>query len=225
MPPAVEIKGVGAGLLVTLRGEDWPELRARLIEKMQAQREFFQGADLALDVGEHALKAAELGSLRDQVAEYGVALRAVISNADLTRKTAETLGLLTYLPRPEPEKSGRAFDTRVGGEEAVFVRRTLRSGNSIRFPGHVVVVGDVNPGAEIIAGGDILVWGRLRGTAHAGAAGNEAAIVCALELAPTQLRIAETISVAPKQSGKPRPEMARLVDGQVVAEVWEVHKS
>jgi septum site-determining protein MinC len=106
------------------------------------------------------------------------------------------------------------------GEKAVLVRRTLRSGYSLQFAGHVVVIGDVNPGAEVIASGDVLVWGRLRGMVHAGAEGNEDAIVCALDLIPTQLRIAGQIAITPQRRGKPQPEMARLKDGQVVAEAW-----
>ncbi len=83
------------------------------------------------------------------------------------------------------------------------------------------MIGDVNPGAEIIARGDVVVWGRLRGMVHAGAEGDESAVVCALDLSPTQLRIAGQIAVTPKRRGKPQPEMARISNGQVVAEPWD----
>jgi septum site-determining protein MinC len=88
----------------------------------------------------------------------------------------------------------------------------------------VVVIGDANPGSEIVAGGDVVVWGRLRGMVHAGAEGDDSAVVCALDLDPTQLRIAGQIAVTPKRRSKPQPEIARLVDGQVVAEPWSVKK-
>ena len=78
-----------------------------------------------------------------------------------------------------------------------MIRRTLRSGRTVRSQGHVVVFGDVNPGAEIIAAGDVIVWGRLRGNVHAGANGDESAFVCALDMTPTQLRIAGYISISP----------------------------
>jgi septum site-determining protein MinC len=107
------------------------------------------------------------------------------------------------------------------GEEAVLVRRTLRSGFSLQYFGHVVVIGDANPGSEIVAGGDVVVWGRLRGMVHAGAEGNMDAVVCAMDLAPTQLRIADRIATTPKRKGKPQPEVARIVDGQVVAVPWQ----
>lgn len=107
-----------------------------------------------------------------------------------------------------------------GGEAAVLVKRTLRSGFSLQHEGHVIIIGDVNPGAQIIASGDVLVWGRLRGVVHAGAEGDEGAQVCALDLSPTQLRIAGQIAITPQRRGKTQPEMARIQDGQVVAEPW-----
>jgi septum site-determining protein MinC len=64
------------------------------------------------------------------------------------------------------------------------------------------------------------VWGRLRGMVHAGAEGEESAVVCALELSPTQLRIAGQIAISPQRKGKSQPELARLVKGQVVSEPW-----
>jgi septum site-determining protein MinC len=74
-----------------------------------------------------------------------------------------------------------------------------------------------------VAGGDIVVWGKLRGTAHAGAMGNETAVVCALELTPTQLRIAQYFARSPEgRRRKSLPEVARVRDGKIVAESWEV---
>lgn len=225
MNPKIEIKGISEGLLATIGAGDWPEIRQALLELIQTQAGFFKGASLTLDVGGHEIKAADLGKLRDQISENGIILRGVISKSSRTEKNAESLGLTTHFERPQPERSGKAFDTSVGGDEAILVQRTLRSGNTITYPGHVVILGDVNPGAEIIAGSHIIVWGRLRGTVHAGASGDETALVCALELAPTQLRIAETVSITPLSKKKPRPEVASLKDGQVVAEAWDIHKS
>src|SRR5690606_23505739 len=84
----------------------------------------------------------------------------------------------------------------------LLLRETVRSGRAIHHEGDVVIVGDVNPGAEIIAGGSVIVWGRLRGMVHAGAYGDHTALICALELSPTQLRIADQIAVAPEGKRK-----------------------
>ena len=106
------------------------------------------------------------------------------------------------------------------GENAVLVQRTLRSGYKLSSKGHVIVIGDVNPGAEIIASGSVVIWGKLRGVVHAGAEGDEHAIVCALDLAPTQLRIADKIAIPPQRKGKSQPEIAHIQDNQVTAVSW-----
>ena len=221
-PGKIHIKGIRDGLLVTLGEGPWPELRDALLEHVQQQAQFLQGARLAIDVGNRILRAAELGQLRDALSGSGLSLWAILSNSPTTEQTAQTLGLATRISRPRPERTLETAETRLhGGEPAVLVRRTLRSGFSIQHSGHVVVIGDVNPGAQIIAGGNIIVWGHLRGVVHAGADGNENAIVCALDLSPTQLRIAGQIAISPQRRGKSQPELARLQDGHVVAEPWK----
>jgi septum site-determining protein MinC len=218
----LQIKGIRDGLLITFTEGEWPELRSALFEHLEQQADFLKGARLALDVGNHILRAAELGNLRDSLSDRGVSLWAVLSSSPMTEQTAQTLGLATRIAKPRPERSVISREaSRQTGEEAVLVKRTLRSGFSLQHPGHIVVLGDVNPGAEIIAGGNVLVWGRLRGTVHAGAEGDDEAIVCALDLSPTQLRIAGNIAITPQRRGKSRPEIARLKDGHVVAEPWD----
>lgn len=102
-----------------------------------------------------------------------------------------------------------------------MIQRTMRSGFKVAYQGHVVVLGDVNPGAEIFASGSIIVWGRLRGTAHAGAEGDETAVVCALELTPTQLRIASKAATTPQDQEQLQPEIASIKDNQIIAEPWQ----
>jgi septum site-determining protein MinC len=217
----VQIKGIREGLLITVCNDDWPEAKAALQEQIKEQSEFLRGGRLILDVGNHVIHAAELGQLRDMLTDDGLALWAVLSNSQVTQQNAQLLGLATRINKPSPERTIHTIETALTGEEAVLVRRTLRSGYSIQHFGHVVVIGDINPGSEIIAGGDIVVWGRLRGMVHAGAEGNQEAVVCAMDLAPTQLRIADHIATTPKRRGEPQPEMARVVDGQVMAVPWQ----
>src|SRR5207248_7837540 len=114
-------------------------------------------------------------------------------------------------------------DPRESGD-TLFLRRTVRSGQAIHHHSNVVVLGDVNPGAEIIAGGDIIVWGVLRGMVHAGYPDNENAIVCSLVLAPVQLRIAHLLSRPPDgYQVQARPEFATIKNGQIVVEAWLSH--
>lgn len=225
----MQIKGIKDGLLVTLGEGDWSELESTLLAHVEEKAAFFQGARVAIDVGNHIVRAAELGALRDRLSSKGISLWAVISNSPVTEQTAQVLGLATRISTPRPERTIRSMDTNLQGENAVFVQRTLRSGFKVSHRGHVIVLGDVNPGAEVIAGGSVIVWGRLRGVVHAGADGDENAVVCALEMTPTQLRIAGMIYTAPPKRpvfgrGKSEPEMARIVNGQMVAESWNPKK-
>ena len=224
MSTEIQIKGIKEGLLITLGEGKWEDIQPSLLSKIDAQRDFLQGARVTLEVGNHILRAAELGRLRDLLSERGVHLRAVLSNSPTTERTAQALGLATKLSKPRPDRSSRTLDTSIQGDHAILVKRTLRSGHSLKHAGHVVVIGDVNPGAEIVAGGNVVVWGRLRGTVHAGAGGQEDSIVCALDLSPTQLRIADQISITPPQRRRPKPEMAFLDNGKVVAEPWKLKR-
>ena len=222
MAEAISIKGIREGLLVTLSdGEAWGDISQALLTRIEQSVEFFKGARLALALGPRPLSVADLSSLRGVLSEHNVSLWAVLSESPATMNSAQSLGLNialpSTLPQTQPDPETNPEEDR---ESAVLAQRTLRSGRSVRHPGHVVIIGDVNPGAEIVAGGNIVVWGRLRGVAHAGADGDETAIVCALDLSPTQLRIAGHIATSPSRKGESRPEMARLKEGHIVAERW-----
>jgi septum site-determining protein MinC len=103
----------------------------------------------------------------------------------------------------------------------LYLRQTLRSGQTVSHAGHLVIIGDVNPGAEIMAEGDITIWGALRGIAHAGIGGNVNAEIRALKLQPIQIRIAHAIARSPDRprvkyaGGKVGPETGRIVDGRI----------
>lgn len=104
-------------------------------------------------------------------------------------------------------------------EKTLLVQKTVRSGQCIRFEGNVVVLGDVNPGAEIAAAGHVAVFGALRGLVHAGAKGDKEAVIIALSLEPTQLRIADHITRPPdggKWEASSFPEIAHIQDNMVV---------
>ncbi len=218
---AVQIKGVRDGLLITLGEGEWPALQDELLHHIQERASFFNGARVALDVGNHILHAAEMGGLRDTLSDFGISLWAVLSNSPLTEQTAQVLGLGTRIFSPRPERPNKTSAASAEGDNAVFIQRTLRSGTRIVAQSSVVVIGDVNPGAEIISTGSVVVWGKLRGVVHAGVEGDEKACVFALELNPMQLRIANYIAVQPQRKGKPAPEMAQISNGQVVATLWE----
>jgi septum site-determining protein MinC len=217
----IQIKGLRDGLLVSLDDAPWDEQRTAFLTQVDSQLAFFKGARLALDVASQVLHVNDLVDLRDQLSDRGISLWAVISESPTTEKTAQLLGLATRVSKPRPEEARQFSVKDLGDETALFLERTLRSGTRIEFPGHVVVLGDVNPGAEIIAEGNVIIWGRLRGMVHAGAKGNKTAVICALDLSPTQLRIAEEVSASLKPQENPKPEIARINEnGKLQAEFW-----
>jgi septum site-determining protein MinC len=218
--PLLQTKGIRDGLLVTFGKASWSDLVAALLGQVESQPSFFQGARLSLDVGDHALRVADLSVLRDKLSERGISLWAVLSTSPLTESTAQNLGLATRITKPNPSVAHTAKEE-IPADAAKWVKGPLRSGAKVTHKGSIVVLGDVNPGAEIVAEGSIIVWGRLRGVVHAGVDGNEDVVVCALEMSPTQLRIADKIAISPKKHGKIQPEEARLVNGQLVAEPWQ----
>jgi septum site-determining protein MinC len=219
----MEIKGIKDGILVNLENRDWSDIKGELIKQIEDKKEFFLGARLILDVGNNILRAKELSELRDILAEKGVILAGISSLSLVTQESARVLGFKTDLKvsKAKSNHTIRPLDTLLEGEPAVMIHRTMRSGFKVAYHGHVVVLGDVNPGAEIIASGSVVVWGRLRGTVHAGAEGDENAVICALDLSPMQLRIASKVATTPNDDEKPQPEIASIKDDQIIAELWQ----
>lgn len=237
----IVIKGSREGLLVALPAGAWQNALASFEARLNSAPDFFKGARVGLIIGPRRLTEIDVRAVRELLARFDVTLWAVISDDEETRRTASILGLDADLPKREARPRTVEPPTHSGGTDpqghtiepaapigdadpdlGLVVHRTLRSGQTLRHPGSIAVIGDVNPGAEIVAGGDIVVWGRLRGVVHAGAMGDENAVVCALNLSPTQLRIATYLSRSPDDKRKRAiPEVAHVRDGKIVAESWE----
>jgi septum site-determining protein MinC len=123
--------------------------------------------------------------------------------------------------RPESERQEVLYPQ--AAPETLYWRQTLRSGQILRFQGNIVIIGDVHAGSEIIAGGDIVVWGELRGLAHAGTQGSYKAEIRAMRIEALQLRIADYIARRPdriyyhkeEMDGGFSPEVARVADGEI----------
>jgi septum site-determining protein MinC len=235
---ALTLKGTQQGIVLRPLSDSWDDVLQGLENALQDAEAFFRGGRLIVEMGHQELTKEKLGSLRAILDRYDMELWAVLSDNEETIHTARTQGLRTRLPGetiglPPKEPvvpatpdatplSGTRTDV---GEHALVVQRTLRSGQSIKYPGHVILVGDVNPGAEIIAGGHIVVWGKMRGLAHAGALGDEHALICAIELTPAQLRIAGYFGRPPEgRRRKLVPETARVSEGAIVVEPWHTRE-
>jgi septum site-determining protein MinC len=221
----IEVKGIKNGILVEIQEGNWQQQKKALLEHIDQNQSFFKGAKLVINVGNQVLKSGDLADFRGELSDREIKLTGVLSLSRETERISQDLGLSIKLDQSSPEPEKTPINTVLDGEDAVFLMRTLRSGHKIQHPGHIIILGDVNPGAELVAGGNIIVWGKLRGVVHAGALGDTTAVVCSLDLSPTQLRIADKISVSPPRKGKTRPEIAFLEDGQVTARDWYKYQS
>ncbi|MEA5441353.1 septum site-determining protein MinC [Cyanobium gracile] len=167
---------------------------------------------VVLEAGRWHLRLPELRQLQELLAPLQLDLIRVAGDHPETLVAAAALGLEIDLAVPQPPSPAGAA---VAGDLLVH-RGTLRSGDHLQAEGSVLLLGDVNPGARISAAGNVLVWGRLRGIAHAGVAGDRNARIVALQLRPLQLRIADMVARGPE--GLPPPglaEQALLVDGEI----------
>jgi len=222
----IAIKGTRSGLLLTLEPETpFGELLNALAERLAEAPSFFRGASLSVDTTRRDLRRSERRQLEALLAYYQMSI-AQLSAAVPPRTPSQPLitqdlnepvsvGSLAAVTGDQTSRDARESD------DTLFLRRTVRSGQAIHHHSNVVVLGDVNPGAEIVAGKDIIVWGVLRGMVHAGYPDNEGAMVCSLLLAPVQLRIAHLLSRPPEGlEVQPRPEVATIRNEQIVVEAW-----
>jgi len=222
----IAIKGTRNGLRLTLEPETpFKELLRALADRLAESPAFFRGASITVDTSQRMLRSNERMQLEDLLALYQMSimpLEAAIEKRkevkvvtqplsdSVSEETMTQQGTTDYVQR-DPRES----------EDTLFLRRTVRSGQAIHHHSNVIVLGDVNPGAEIIAGGDIIVWGVLRGMVHAGYPDNENALVCSLQLSPVQLRIAHLLSRPPEGfEAQQLPEVASILQEQIVVETW-----
>jgi septum site-determining protein MinC len=169
-----------------------------VVETRQALTRLPVRGRVSLEADGWSLCLPELRELHTVLAEAGLRLERVSSDRPETHVAAAALGLETDWP-PAPQAPAESLR----GEELTIHRGTLRSGDQLTAWRSVLVLGDVNPGATITAGGHVLVWGRLRGVAHAGCRGDRTARIVALKLHPLQLRIAAAVARGPAE---PPPE-------------------
>lgn len=213
-----EIKGTLDGLYFRLKDAvPFESIVSAVKDALESKVEFYKGARIVGITGRQ-LSYAEKAVLEEIVRAYDalelVSLEAIDPghkprrNAAKREASAEPSEQRDSKPSKSIDRSverpayrsPRERDEGSDGPRELpthFEYGTLRSGKSVEFRGHVVVVGDVNPGSEVVAKGNIIVLGRVLGFVHAGASGNEKAEIIANLLKPTQIRIADHISIPP----------------------------
>jgi septum site-determining protein MinC len=203
----VHLKSEEGTLLLILPAEaetpaatSWTDLWEQLKHRLNGGDRFWQPQAIVHLMGrDRLLDGRQLQSIADALSEVQLQLQRIYTSRRQTAVAAATAGYSVEQQTPfssvlssTPAKTASAL------ADPLCMQTTVRSGVEIRHAGTVIILGDVNPGGSVMAAGDILVWGRLRGIAHAGIFGNSQCRIMALQMEPTQLRIADYLARAPE---------------------------
>lgn len=218
----VSFKATLNGLILVMREEDdFDVIYESVARKLETSGRFFKGASLDVKYRGRKLDSVQETKLASLISQKANAEVKSFQEDD-TYSAAETEAEGAEKPAEKPKMRLMYFK---GLDEGMtkFYKGTVRSGTLVSYNGNLVVIGDVNPGGEVIATGNVIVMGSLRGMVHAGADGNKEAVVAALYLQPTQLRIADVITRPPdtKQTKQGLlPEMAYVKDDLVYIDAF-----
>ena len=152
------------------------QIMTELTKKLTELKKFYQNEKTPIKVTGKVLKNKEVDEIQKLIKQN--------IDVDIEFETPKGLGLASIK---------KTFQKEIGVSETTFHRGSLRSGKRIEVEGSLVILGDVNSGAEVIASENIVVLGTLRGLAHAGAKGNEKAIISAGKVDTVQIRIANIV--------------------------------
>jgi septum site-determining protein MinC len=203
----IQIKGNKDGLYAVIsmnKFKDFDDMLEVLIEKLSRGKKFYKGCTLKITTDLKYITDRELRRLKDILFEEFMIKDCIFEDKE--------------------EKTSKVFSGIYEGRTK-FLRKTIRSGQSINYSGNVVIIGDVNPGAEIFAAGNVIVLGALKGHVHAGFGGNDKAIIAAFSLQPEILQIADIMTRSPDDGVKPQfPEVAKIKDNTIIVEPYLFNK-
>lgn len=188
----VQVKGIRGGVKLKVAAINNPEtVMAEIKEKLDGVKELLKNqSETTVLIESTTLTHKEKITLREYIFE--LLGKDTIVNFDIPRDS---------------------------GPISVFHSGTIRSGQKLFSDGHLIIQGDVNPGAEIKAVGNIVVLGTLKGIVHAGAKGDRSASVIAIDMQPTQIRIADVITRSPDDKTSPQiPETAYIMEDRIYIE-------
>ncbi|MDF2906643.1 MAG: hypothetical protein K0R34_1964 [Herbinix sp.] len=209
MNNSVIIKGNKYGIIVVLNPDlPFEELKLVIAEKFKESSKFFENAKMAISFEGRKLSNEEQREVLNIIGENTeMHIVCVMENdpetEDSFKKTVEQKLL------------------ELSNNTGQFYKGILRSGASLEFETSVIIIGDVNHGARVVSKGNIIVLGALKGNAFAGATGNTNSFVVALDMSPTQIRIADTIARAPDKPVKQEVKEAKIAfleDGNIYIE-------
>ena len=246
MKNKVLIKGNKYGISIVLDpNEEFDTLIEELENKLQSADTFFDSKkQIAVGFEGRALSNEEIDRILDTIeTKSKLNISYIIDEDSATEEyfnsainSFEQASMEYDNPAPQPEyapinepiyEDYSAYDERAGFEQAIakpsgmFYKGTLRSGQTLETEDSVVIIGDVNPGASVIAGGNIVIIGSLKGSVRAGALGNRNCFVMALAMEPIQIQIADII--ARNSDKKVKHEFKRFRQEPMIATVIDSH--
>ncbi len=198
---SIEIKGITVpALIIKIKNEtDVSNIYDQIEKKLSST--VFKGSMIIIEDEDSILTEEEKKKLEELVKKHN---SKILGYKEPKKQETSSSDILPKIKEKKPLK---------------VVNKTLRSGQTIEYDGDVLIIGDVNPDAYVIASGNIIVMGTLRGIAHAGANGDETASIMALKLMPQQLRIASLYTRSPDEMEEPdKPERAYIEDGRIYIE-------
>ncbi|MEH2375595.1 septum site-determining protein MinC [Nostoc sp.] len=204
----VQLKSKEGRLLLILPPESqvsaselsWSDIWQQIKQRLNAGDRFrISNSPVHLMAHDRLVDARQLQELGEALSEVELRLISVSTSRRQTAIAAVTSGYSVEQLQPISSLVSESTATAIPQADALYLEMTVRSGVEIRHPGTVILLGDLNPGGIVIADGDIIIWGRLRGIAHAGAGGNSECLIMALQMEPTQLRIADAVARAPEK--------------------------
>ncbi len=188
----------------------WSELIQQLQQRLNGEaRSWKPNTSVRILTGDRLLDSTQFQDLATVLTQANLRIKRIYTSRRQTAIAGATLGYSIEQTQTNPTLTTRVGEDGTVIADPLYLQMTLRSGTEIRHDGSVIVMGDMNPGSNVIADGDILVWGKLRGTVHAGANGNAGAVIMATQMQPSQIRIADFVARGP--SGVPNqffPEVA-----------------
>lgn len=220
------IKGLKAGPTFLFHDQaPFSEVMKAVEDELVRAKGFFRDSPVVLHFGNRLLNRDEWWKLKELLLGEGLLLRYAVAASQASRELLYKEGLPVRESLPEPSLEQKSEPPALAkGTNTLYLRRGLRGGQKEVFDGDVVVMGDVNQGAEVLAGGDVVVVGTLRGMVHAGYPDNKEAVVVALSLTPLQLRIGPQIARGEDNQNNrraPRPEIARVKDEHIMIEPYQ----
>ncbi len=164
------------------------------------------------------LSCTDISKAREIAENCNCKIIGFCSTSSKTIVSAQSLGYKSqFIIEDFSNNTSKTNEGNLSSSKTYFHQGTVRSGEYLESPGDLLILGDVNPGAKVSAEGNIIIWGRLLGIAHAGSKGNAKATISALQLRPVQLRIAKKVARGPKE--KPQlglAEQARINSEEIV---------